>query len=191
MGCTSGIWSFLVFYCSPPSPGHLCLSIGLKTGGKRKQAHWNTKTSLARAGWQLPGWDTRLPVAGDGCAEGGHLVSCVALPGSLKRNKEQKLGRAGHTRRPQHPHPATGSPQGPTCGFSPVRRNTHRIKLSTLPSTGVPGIPHPAGGCRCGSSTFDNVFLLRGFFCSLGAGVMHTQGVAAGYLGIFWMCHKF
>lgn len=172
-----GYGLFYFFYCSLPSPGHLCLSIDLKTG-KRKQEHWNTKISLARAGWQLPGWDTGLPVAGDGHAKGGHLMSCVALAGSFKRNKEHKLGRAGLTGRPWHPSPATGSSWGQTCGFSPVRRNTQhghlaahsssRIKLGTLPSTGAPGIPHPPGVCRCGSSSFDKMyFCSEGFFAAL------------------------
>lgn len=40
-----------------------------------------------------------------------------------------------------------------------------RIKPSTLPGTGNPGVPHPAGGCGCGSSSFDKrYFYPEGFF---------------------------
>lgn len=93
LGCSFGMWS-LFFYSSPPSPGHVCLSLGLKTGGKRKQAHSNTK-DFSRHGWLASHkeWDAELraPVAGDGCAESGHLASCVALAGSLKRNTNTRL----------------------------------------------------------------------------------------------------
>lgn len=171
MRCYFGTWSFVFLYCSLASP-HYYLSISLKTGGKRKQVCWNTKTSFTGAGWQCPGWDTGLPVAGGGHAEGGHLMSCVALPGNLKRDKEHNLGRAGLTGRPRRSSPATGSPWGQICGFSPVRRNTQHghpaMHSSTLPSTGVPGIPHPPEGCRCGSSTFVKMyFCSEGFFVAL------------------------
>lgn len=68
----------------------------------------------------------------------GHLMTCVPLPGSLKRNNECKLGRAGLTGRPQPPSLVAGSPWGSTCGFSPVRRNTQH--------------GHPAMHSRVGSN---------------------------------------
>lgn len=162
------LWDMFLFFCSsPPSPGHVCLSLGLKTGGKRKQAHSNTKTSLATACRHLTG-------VGRGAAgAGGRGWPCreqaprVVRGTSWKPQKkyEHKTGRAGHAGRPRHPSPSTGSPQGPTCGFSPARRNAQgghplmclgsRIKPSTLPGTGTPGVLHPAGGCGCRSSSFD------------------------------------
>lgn len=123
----AGIWDAPLgygsfYFCSsPPSPGHVCLSLGLKTGGKRKQAHSNTKTSLAAAGRRLAG-------EGRGAAgAGGRGWPCrERAPGGVRgtswkpqKKYEHKTGRVAHAGRPRHPSPSTGSPRGPTCGFSP------------------------------------------------------------------------
>lgn len=93
--------------------------------------------------------------------------------------------------RPRHPSPFTGSPRGLTCGFSPAERNTQRghplmcpgsrVKPGTLPSIGTPGVLHPVGGCRCGSSSFDKgYFYFKGGFAGCAARVMHVWGFGVG-----------
>lgn len=98
------------------------------------------------------------------CRERAPRIVCGTSWKPQKKYKH-KTGRAGHVGRPQHPSPSTGSPRGPTCGFSPARKNAQggcplmclgsRIKPSALPGTGIPRVLHPAGGCGYGSSSGD------------------------------------
>lgn len=191
------LWDMVLFFCSSPTPlGHVCLSLGLKTGGKRKQAHSNTKTPLATAGRHLAGVGRGAAGASSRewlCQERApHVVRGAGW--KPQKKYEHKTGRAGRAGGPRHPLLSTGSPRGPTCGFSPVRRNTEggcllvclgsRITPSALPSTGTPRVPQPAGGRGCGSSSSDKTyFYSEGYFCSLSCWINAHSGGCCRVLG--------